>query len=113
MSRSRTYSMRCAAPPALLSNSPGLLALVVVFITGGLLFALGTFMVRREARAQTPVVEQTVVDLDARLDAIERLAMVGQPWCVEQLEREFLSDSDERVRNAAEDALLVIAARSG
>lgn len=74
-------------------------------------------MVRREAEAQTPAVEEDVVrvfspeDLEVRLDQIERLAMVGQPWCAEQLQREFLHDADERVRNAAEDALMVIAAR--
>jgi len=71
-------------------------------------------MVRRERQAQTPVVEslpEPVVDFETRIDQIERLAMVGQPWCVQQLQREFLDDADERVRNAAEDALLVIAAR--
>jgi len=88
----------------LLSNNPGLLALVVVFIAGALLFALGTFMVRREKQAQTPTVL-------LRLDQIERLALVGQPWCVEQLEREFVTDRDVDVRNAAEDALVVIRAR--
>ena len=88
----------------MLSNNPGLLALVVVFIAGALLFALGTFMVRREKQAQTPTVL-------LRLDQIERLALVGQPWCVEQLEREFLTDRDVDVRNAAEDALVVIRAR--
>ena len=88
----------------MLSNNPGLLALVVVFIAGALLFALGTFMVRREKQAQTPTVL-------LRLDQIERLALVGQPWCVEQLEREFVTDRDVDVRNAAEDALVVIRAR--
>ncbi len=101
----------------MLSSSPALLALLVVFVVGALLFALGTYMVRREAQAQTPVVDTTAAqivsqaDLELRLDQIERLAMVGQPWCAEQLQREFINDSDERVRDAAENALMVIAAR--
>ncbi len=90
----------------MLSNNPGLLALVVVFIAGALLFALGTFMVRREKQAPSPSVV-------VRIDQSERLALVGQPWCVEQLEREFLTDRAAEVRNAAEDALVVIRARGG
>jgi hypothetical protein len=98
----------------LLSSNPGLTLLVFVFITGAILFALGTFMLRREAHAQTPAssVLQSVSneDIEARIDQIERLAMVGQPWCVEEL-RALLTDSDERVHDAAENALLVIGTR--
>jgi hypothetical protein len=95
----------------LLSSNPALTLLVVVFIAGALLFALGTFMIRREAQAQTPIAEaDPVLDIETRIDHIERLAMVAQPWCIAEL-RALLSDEDERVRNAAEDALLMIAAR--
>lgn len=108
--------MRCAAPPVSLSNNALAPVLGVIFAAGALLFALGTIMVRRESQAQTPVPDAVIPclsrdDLETRIDQIERLTMVGQPWCVEQLEREFLTDADERVRGAAEDALLVIAAR--
>lgn len=86
-----------------------------MFITGALLFALGTLMVRREARTQTQeqhlILSSSKDSLEQRIDHIERLAMVGQPWCIDEL-RVMLSDSDERVRNASEDALLVIAARA-
>ena len=81
-----------------------------MFIAGALLFALGTFLVRREAQSLTPMAPELMVDIETRIDHIERLAMVGQPWCVEEL-RVMLGDADERVRNAAEDALLVIQAR--
>jgi hypothetical protein len=50
-------------------------------------------------------------ELERRIDYIDRLVMVGQPWCVEELERDFLSDADERVREAAEMALLAVRAR--
>ena len=56
-------------------------------------------------------VEGQSADIALRLDMIERLVIVGQPWCIEELERNFLTDPDERLRNAAEDAILVIKTR--
>jgi hypothetical protein len=114
MMRSHTCRTRCAAQPAWLSSNPGLTLLAFIFIAGAALFTLGTFMGRREAAAQTPdpsvTLSWSLGDLETRIDQIERLAMVGQPWCVEEL-RTLLTDTDERVRNAAEDAILVIQAR--
>lgn len=115
--RSRRCSTLSAPPPALLSNNPILVALIVVLLVGALLFALGTWLVRREAAAQiaqpaeVPEVETPEPSPELRIDEVERLAIVGQPWCIERLEREFLTDSDARIRYAAENALLVIRAR--
>jgi hypothetical protein len=48
---------------------------------------------------------------ELRVDMIERLAMIGEPWCAELLERARDSDPDVVVRDAADNALIVIAAR--
>ena len=117
MLRSRRCSRHCARPCASQPINTGISVLLVCVVVGGALFLLGTWMVRREAQAQTEVAREFAVperapeELELQLDQIERLAMVGQPWCIEKLEAEFLHDSDVRVRNAAEDALLVIRAR--
>jgi hypothetical protein len=104
----------------LLSINSAYLLLGVAFLVGVLLVALGSWLIRREkARAVIPsVVEGPPLThsppeevFELVIDQIERLAMVGQPWCVEQLERDFLHADDARVRNAAEDAIIVIRAR--
>ena len=48
---------------------------------------------------------------ELRIDIIERLALVAQPWCVDLLARALQEEIDPAVRDAAERALLVIAAR--
>ena len=112
---------RCAPPHALPSSSSLLPILGIVFCVGALLFALGSWMLRREAQAQREVASRgpdpdvTVssdVDVEIERDRIERLAMVGQPWCAIELQTIVDTASDEQLRNMAEDALLVIAARS-
>ena len=50
--------------------------------------------------------------LDLRLDYVERLALVGQPWCVAELETLRASDPDPHVREAADAAIIVIGSRS-
>jgi hypothetical protein len=74
-----------------------------MFLSGAALFALGTYMLRPH-RAVTE-------DLDVQIDYVERLAMVGQPWCIDELEALRASAFDPRVRDAAEAALLVILSR--
>ncbi len=49
---------------------------------------------------------------DVRLDTIERLTIVGEPWCVPILERARTEDVDEALREAADAALIVIGARA-
>ena len=48
---------------------------------------------------------------ELRIDAIERLALVGQPWCVDLLTQALDQESDPVVRDAAERALIVIGSR--
>jgi hypothetical protein len=115
------------------SNSASLL-IAAVFALGAILFAVGTSMVRRSpggARrleridsgpvgtvlVQPPWTSELTgandaVAHDLRVDMIERLAMIGEPWCIAVLERARSQDPDASVRDAAEAALLVIGARS-
>ncbi len=91
------------------SNRAGLILLVAIFVLGAILFALGTLLVRRERLARedtTPVLSQ-----EDRLDMIERLVIVGQPWCVDELRAILARDPDPVVRDAADAALLVIGSR--
>jgi hypothetical protein len=107
-----------------------MLVLAVVFAIGALLFLLGTAIVRRERRAvevadvpADPMLAlppwtadlagtNEVIARELRVDMIERLAMIGEPWCVELLERARTQDPDTSVRDAAENALIVVAARA-
>ncbi len=52
------------------------------------------------------------VDEPTRMDMIERLAIVGQPWCVQALVQARAEDDDAQIREAADAALLVIGARA-
>ncbi len=92
------------------SNRDGLIFLVALFVVGAILFAIGTLLVRRERAArEKPPSTRTQED---RLDTIERLLIVGQPWCIDELRAIRDKDADPAVREAAEAALLVIASRS-
>ena len=98
-------------PRRLHSNRASLILLVAVFVAGAILFAIGTLLVRREREAV--VAEPALVlSQEDRLDMIERLVIVGQPWCVEELRSLREGDPDPFVRDAADAALIVIAARA-
>jgi hypothetical protein len=94
--------MRCVAPPISLSNSPLAAILATLFIVGAILWIVGAMVVRK-ADAWSNV--------ELRVDMVERLMLVGQPWCVDDLVRMRESDEDARVREAADAALTVITAR--
>ena len=104
----------------LLSSSALANVLLAVFIVGALVFVLGTMLSReRQARAieaQPAAPPETkaepVLDVTARMDLVERLVMVGQPWCIEQLDTLRREDPDESVREAADAALMVIGSRA-
>ncbi|HEX8805996.1 MAG TPA: hypothetical protein VF741_03560 [Candidatus Aquilonibacter sp.] len=91
------------------SNSAGLIYLAL-FVAGAMLFVLGTLRVRRE-RARREAVPATLRRED-RLDTIERLAIVGQPWCIDELRAICEKDPDPVVREAADAALIVVGARA-
>ncbi len=122
MTRSGKSSKRCAVQRTLLSSNPLALTLVALFIVGAIVFVIGTMLSReREARViqAQPVAVQTVqtpaepvLDVSGRMDLIERLVMVGQPWCTEQLITIRNEDPDDSVREAADAALMVIGARA-
>jgi hypothetical protein len=101
----------------LLSNSPVTVAFVIVGIAGAILFIIGS-LINRERAARlaeaNPALEtalEPAVDVATRIDLVERLAMVGQPWCVQQLNTIRDTDPDESVREAADAALTVIGSR--
>ncbi len=103
----------------LLSSNALANVFLALFLVGALLFVLGTMLRReREARtieAQPPAARtqpEPVLDVAGRLDLIERLVMVGQPWCIEQLDTIRREDPEESVREAADAALMVIGARN-
>jgi hypothetical protein len=50
-------------------------------------------------------------DPDVRIDMVERLAIVGEAWCVETLELALREKRNPHVKNAAGNALIVIGAR--
>ena len=101
---------------------------LALFVAGAILFVVGTMM-RREREVPETVLETAApppalaaaddvrtepepeISLELRIDMVERLAIVGEPWCVEELERIRRDDPDEMVRDAADNALLVIASR--
>jgi hypothetical protein len=90
------------------SNRTWLIFVVALFVLGAISYALGTLMLRRERRLQE---EPLVLNQEDRLDMIERLVMVGRPWCVDELRTILNNDPDQAVRDAADAALLVIGSR--
>lgn len=102
----------------MLSNNALSVALVVLFVAGAIVFVIGTLLARERHARQldaegVPVEPQTapVVDVATRIDLVERLTMIGQPWCVEQLNAIRDNDPDDSVREAADAALTIIGSR--
>jgi hypothetical protein len=118
--------MLCAVPRTLPSTSTAAFVFGLLLVIGALLWVVGGRMSRSRVapRALPPAPALAAswtraildsdepLDVPARIDAIERLAMVGQPWCVESLNHALNEETDEDVRDAAERALIVIAARA-
>lgn len=81
------------------------------------MFVIGTLIARERApdvvMEESPARPAPLEGIELRIDTIERMAIVGQPWCVEELQEIRANDPSEMIRNAADDALLVIAARGG
>lgn len=107
-------------PRTLLTNNPALVLFLALFVAGAALFVLGTWFLRASRRGAptaeaswTYAVTQTPVELsrDERIELIERLAIVGQTWCMAVLREAAERDSDPVVTGAAERAVLMIGAR--
>jgi hypothetical protein len=87
----------------------------IAFGAGAILFCLGTYMVVRArnqkvedgADAASTAMAWTIalgvpgdapLDVATRIDMVERLAMLGEPWCVAVLQSAALEERDIRVR---------------
>lgn len=114
--------MRCVVPRTLPSSSTAALVFGVLLVLGVVLWIVGGRLSRgapvTSALAITHVTwTRAILDTDERVDAemridmIERLAMVGEPWCVAVLNDAIAQERDAAILDAAERALLVIAAR--
>jgi hypothetical protein len=79
----------------LLSSNPGALVLIVVFCIGAIFFAIGSFIIRRE-----------------RIERVEALLAIGDDASVRELTALRDRAASQRLRDAADDALLVIASRA-
>ncbi|MEO9169820.1 MAG: hypothetical protein ABI282_06415 [Candidatus Baltobacteraceae bacterium] len=108
-------------PRTLHANNSALTILGVVFLAGAALFALGSWFARKTpASVGSPhgspratwverVTESSEpLGIDARMDLIERLAIVGQPWCSEALQAALDEERDPAVRDAAQRALSTV-----
>ena len=106
------------------------LVLALVLVAGAALYGLGTLLVR-SASSETPLTPQTqpeagasamspptavswtdavtgtgdALDSATRIDMIERLALVGEPWCIAAIKAATETDDDAAVRDAAARAL--------
>ncbi len=123
--RLRTCSRRCVAQSSLSPTNPALVVFAAVFVLGALFFTLGTILVRAQPRTivhdEPEVLELWIadvvgtphaLDVAARLDILERLAIVGEAWCVAALQRAATEDQDVSLREAADAALTVVRART-
>lgn len=114
--------MRCVVPRTLPSSSTAAVFFGFLLVLGAIFWIAGGRLARRAGKvaaiASPPVTwTRAIVDNDERVDAatrldmIERLAIVGEPWCVTVLNDALAQERDETLRDAADRALLVIAAR--
>jgi hypothetical protein len=85
-----------------LSSNPLAVILAVLFLAGAVFYFAGGMIARRADRRDA---------IELRVDMVERLLIVGQPWCVEDLKRMRAEDEDALVRDAADAALIAITAR--
>ncbi|HVS45547.1 MAG TPA: hypothetical protein VMS32_02670 [Verrucomicrobiae bacterium] len=86
---------------------------MVAFAVGAIVFGIGTSLLRgRRSDGQSTLPwmaalgDERAYEPAERIELIERLAMVGQPWCVELLTRAADEEGNARVRRAAREALL-------
>ena len=119
--RSARCSTRCALQLTLPASWD--IAIIVAFVVGLLLYGIGTSMLRssREpapvsAPVRTPartrvawprLVDDSLTDTDPelRLDLVERLSIIGEPWCVEILRHAGETEDDPDVKSAISVAL--------
>jgi hypothetical protein len=91
------------------------IAIVVAFVVGLLLYGIGTSMMRSmraqtgngKTSAWTQLVDESLKDADPqlRLDIVDRLSIIGEPWCVDVLRQAFKDENDAGVKAAISSAL--------
>jgi hypothetical protein len=111
--RSARCSTRCAKLRQLPTNVD--IAIVVAFVVGVLLYGIGT-SIMRSLRVQDgslntvtwpQLVDESLVNADPalRLDIVERLSIIAEPWCADVLRQALKEENDARVKSAIADAL--------
>jgi hypothetical protein len=91
------------------------IAILVAFVVGLLLYGIGTSMLRSQ-RAQSPnvkavtwprLVDESLNDADPqlRLDIVERLGIIGEPWCADILHQAMEQEDDAGVKSAISSTL--------
>lgn len=105
----RPCSRTCAAPRTLLQSSLGA-TLAVVFLIGVALFSIGVALPGRIVSPQAPWPlrlddSATALDSPAKIELIERLGLVGSPWCEEILRQADSEEGDPTIRRAIAFAL--------
>jgi len=97
------------------------LVLALLLVAGAALYGLGTLLVRSANNEITPEPQtksevgtagavswtgavtgtDDALDSATRIDMIERLALVGEPWCIAAIKAAAETDGDAAVRDAA------------
>ncbi len=91
------------------------IAIAVAFVVGLLLYGIGTSMLRslhiqngNGTTASWPrLVDESLTNADRqlRLDIVERLSIIGEPWCVDILRQAMKDENDADIRSAISNAL--------
>ncbi|HVA33202.1 MAG TPA: hypothetical protein VNG31_03575 [Candidatus Baltobacteraceae bacterium] len=83
-----------------------------LFVAGAILLALGTILLRPRPEFGAPTWTQLAgvpadeqLDVAQRLEIVERLAFVGDAWCIDVLHAAARAERDAKVRTAAGSAL--------
>ncbi len=105
----RTCWKHCAAPRTLLLSNPTL-TLALVFLIGAALYAIGLALPGRVLAPQVPWpqrIDDAAVELDAnaKIELIERLGLIGAPWCEEILKQADTEEDEPTIRRAIAFAL--------
>jgi hypothetical protein len=91
------------------------IAIVVAFVVGLLLYGIGTSMLRSQ-RAQNGNIKSvtwprlvdeslTQADTQLRMDIVERLGIIGEPWCADILRQAIEQEDDAGVKSAISSTL--------
>jgi hypothetical protein len=91
------------------------IAIAVALVIGLLLYGIGTSMLRSmrtqtgngKTSAWTQLVDESLKDADPqlRLDIVERLSIIGEPWCTDILRQAFKDENDAGVKAAISASL--------